>query len=565
MYLEIFILKASEVTSLNLPSCDLPLFPLILRAIRRDTLLILCMSFSLEILGKSCVEGNSPNTYTYFFGEIKKLQILGPSNNRLSGRIPSSIGNLTQLYNLQLSANGLEGSIPPSLGNCQHLQEMDISQNRLSGEITPQVLGLSSFVILNLSQNSLTGSLSVEAGNMKNIHSLDISENNLTEEIPEIIGDCLSLEFLNLRENLFQGIIPSSLAFLKGLEYLDLSRNNLSGQIPKDLQRLPFLQYLNLSFNNLEGEVPKEGAFRNTSAASLVGNTELCGGVSELLLPACPIKFPEQRKSHGFKLKITISLVVGCSLLFVVFLSLYWRRKTQKKPLYVDLSINFLSKVSYQTLHQATSGFSPSTLIGSGSFGIVYRGILDQEENMVVEVKVLNLQQQGASRSFMAECNHIRHKNLVKIFTCCSSTDYNGNKFKALVFKYMSNGSLEEWMHRENQSRSLNLFQRLNFAYDVASALCYLHDHCEPQIIHCDMKPSNVLLDDDMVACVGDFGLARVLLSTTAESSQTQSSTIGTRGTMGYAAPEYASGVEASWSWKCSQEEDPSMKSSKMV
>ncbi|KAM5556685.1 hypothetical protein ABKV19_024192 [Rosa sericea] len=428
--------------------------------------------------------------------KLQKLQALALQGNRLSGRIPSSIGNLTQLYLLNLSANHLEGNIPPSIGNCQHLQKLDISHNRLSGDIPPHVIGLSSLVSLSLSRNSLTGNLPVEVGKLKNIFSLDISENNLTGEIPEVIGDCMSLELLYLQGNLFQG------------------------------------------------EVPKEGAFRNTSATSLVGNSKLCGSdVSEFQLPACPI-----RKKRKFKLKFTISLVAGCSFVFAVLLTLYWRRKSRKKPLAVDSSINLLSKVSYKTLHQATGGFSPSTLIGSGSFGSVYKGILDHREKNVVAMKVINLQQRGASKSFTAECNalrNIRHRNLVKILTCCSSMDYNGTEFKALIFEYMSNGSLEEWLHRENRSMSLTLLQRLNIVVDVASALCYLHDHCEPPIIHCDMKPSNVLLDDDMVAHVGDFGLAR-LISTTTESSQTQSSTIGIKGTIGYAAPEYASGVEAS-------------------
>ncbi|XP_062028464.1 probable LRR receptor-like serine/threonine-protein kinase At3g47570 [Rosa rugosa] len=354
---------------------------------------------------------------------------------------------------------------------------MDISHNKLSGDIPSQVIGLSSFsLLLNLSQNSLTGILPAEVGKLKNIKILDISNNNLTGGIPEIIGGCLILEFLYLQGNHFQGIIPSSLAALRGLQYLDLSRNNLSGYIPKDLQRLPFLNYLNLSSNNLE-----------------------------------------------------------------VIISLYWRRKTQKnKPLSTVSSIKFLPKVSYQTLHQATGGFSLSNQIGSGGFGSVYKGIIDQEENNVVAIKVLNLQEKGASKSFVAECNalrNIRHRNLVKILTCCSSTDYNGNDFKALVFENMSNGSLEEWLHRENQSRSLNLLQRLNIVVDVASALCYLHDHCEPQVIHCDMKPSNVLLDDDMVARVGDFGLAK-LISTTTDSSQNQSNTVGIKETIGYAAPD---------------------------
>ncbi|XP_004298432.1 PREDICTED: probable LRR receptor-like serine/threonine-protein kinase At3g47570 [Fragaria vesca subsp. vesca] len=486
------------------------------------------------------------------FGKLQNLQFLALSTNRLSGWIPSSLGNLTHLFRLQLYANELEGIIPPDIGNCQSLQLIDLSHNNLSGDIPSQVIGMSSLSdLLNLSQNSLTGSLLVEVGQLKNIRTLDISGNNLTGEIPETVEECQSLEFLHLQNNLFQGRIPSSLTSLKGLQYVDLSKNNLSSQIPKNLQRLPFLIYLNLSFNNLEGEVPKEGVFRNISAISLDGNTKLCGGVSALRLPACPINVLKKKKKkfNGLKLYFTISLVVGCFLLFAIISALYWRRKTQKKkPVSEVASINFLPNFSYQTLHQATCGFSPSNQIGSGGFGSVYKGILDEQENSVVAIKVLNLQQKGAFKSFVAECNalrNIRHKNLVKILTCCSSTDHDGNDFKALVFEYIPNGSLEEWLYSQNQSRSLNLLQRLNIAVDVASALCYLHDHCETQIIHRDMKPSNVLLDDDMVACVSDFGLAR-LIPAIADSSENLSSTVGINGTIGYAAPEYAVGVEPS-------------------
>ena len=162
---------------------------------------------------------------------------------------------------------------------------------------------------------------------------------------------------------------------------------------------------------------------------------------------------------------------------------------------------------------------------------------------MIVAVKVLNLQQKGASKSFISECNVLRciqHRNLVKTLTCCSSMDYNGNEFKALVFEFMANGSLEKWLHpyidNENQSRHLNLLQRLNIAIDVATALHYLHEHCKRPIIHCDLKPSNVLLDNDMIAHVSDFGLAR-LLSSTNDVSQNQTSTVGLKGSIGYAAP----------------------------
>ncbi|KAI4305012.1 hypothetical protein L6164_028403 [Bauhinia variegata] len=133
-------------------------------------------------------------------------------------------------------------------------------------------------------------------------------------------------------------------------------------------------------------------------------------------------------------------------------------------------------------LLQATAGFSSKNLIGSGSFGSVYKGTLDQEERLVA-VKVLYLQKKGASKSFLAECNAlkgIRHRNLVKLLTCCSSTDYNGNDFKALVFEFLTNGSLEKWLHPEgSENQRLHFLQRLNIAIDVASALYYLHNECE--------------------------------------------------------------------------------------
>ena len=118
--------------------------------------------------------------------------------------------------------------------------------------------------------------------------------------------------------------------------------------------------------------------------------------------------------------------------------------------------------------------------------------------------------------------------------------DYKGNEFKALVFEFMESGSLEKWLHKENkddsQSTSLTLLQRLNIVVDAASALHYLHHQCEQSIIHCDLKPSNVLLDKDMIAHVSDFGIARLLSSTKASTGK-KSSTIGLMGTIGYTAP----------------------------
>ncbi|XP_062095201.1 probable LRR receptor-like serine/threonine-protein kinase At3g47570 [Humulus lupulus] len=505
----------------------------------------------LLTMENNLLEGVIPTS----LGKLRLLQMLLLNGNALSGEIPSSLGNLTQLSELNLSENNFNGSITPNIVDCQRLQKLDLSKNSLSGTIPKEVFGFPSLLELDLSRNSLSGSLPTEVGKLKTITKLNLSENSLTGEIPNTIGGCSRLESVSLRGNFLHGILPSSLASLRGLLYLDLSRNNLTGNISKDLQNLRFLHYLNLSFNGLEGEVPEKGVFRNATAISVVGNTRLCGGVPKLQLPRCRKTIEsKQGKRIDLKLIIIIVCVIAFLFLFASLSFLFWRRKSTRRssPSNSELSsISFLSKVSYQTLYQATNGFSQSMLIGTGSFGSVYKGILGQEGNAVA-VKVLNLNQKGASKSFIAECKalrNIRHRNLVKILTCCSSMDFNGNEFKALVFEYMTNGSLDKWLHSvadgENQSRGLKFFQRLTIASDVASAICYLHDHCDHPIIHCDLKPSNVLLDDEMVAHVSDFGLARLIFNTN-QMSETQSSTIGMKGTIGYVPPEYAMGSEPS-------------------
>ena len=376
---------------------------------------------------------------------------------------------------------------------------------------------------------------------MKNIDSLDVSKNNFSGEIPTTIGNCFNLVYLGLQENSFNGNIPSSLGSLKGLEHLDVSQNSLSGLIPKGLEKLSFLKYLNISFNNIEGEVPTGGVFRNVNMISVIGNKKLCGGIPQLQLPTCH-KVTKSRMSLASRLTITIVCVFTCILLVSSFLILYWRKKSNKKPSSIVSNIDLLPTISYKMLHQATNGFSLNNLIGSGSFGSVYKGVLEQHERLVA-VKVLNLQTKGAPKSFMAECNvlrNVRHRNLLKILSCCSSINYNGDEFKALIFEFMTNGSLDMWLHpmidSEYQSQNLSFFQRLIIAIDVASALCYLHNHCEQKIIHCDLKPSNILLDNEMIAHVSDFGLAR-LLSTTKDSSKKHTSTIELKGSIGYTAP----------------------------
>ncbi|XP_042514263.1 putative receptor-like protein kinase At3g47110 [Macadamia integrifolia] len=429
------------------------------------------------------LEGNIPSSK----GKLPKLQNIFLGGNRLSGQIPASIGNLSLLYGLHIEGNNLNSNIPSNIGNCQQLQDLTLNNNNLQGPIPKQLFYIFSLsVSLDLSYNALDGSLPIEIGNLKSLSTISVHENRFSREIPSSIGDCNSLENLYMGGNFFEGTIPQTLVLLKGLRDLDHSLNNLSRKILKDLEKNSALQSLDFSFNNLEGEVPTKGIFRNANAILVNGNDKLCGEIAELKLPACT--------NHG-------SMKGGKSKTFGI------------------------------------------VLVIIGVFRFVYKGIIGQDETFVA-VKVLNLQNTRAYKSFIAECKALRntrHQNLVKILTSCSSLDSKGKDFKALVYEFMPNGSLDDWLHlpmvAHNHSRSLSLVQRLNIALDVASALDYLHYHCYAPIVHCDLKPSNVLLDNDKIAHVGDFGLARLLSNPDDDSSQTQTSTTGIKGSIGYAAP----------------------------
>ncbi|XP_028806354.1 putative receptor-like protein kinase At3g47110 [Neltuma alba] len=489
-------------------------------------------------LSNNSFHGEIPPELGHLF-RLKK--ILLPSNT-LTGEIPWNLTSCTELRIFSLRRNSLSGTIPYQLGALQKLEQLQLFGNNLTGKIPLSIWNLTSLTYLGMGDNKLEGR------NLKNLGKLDISRNNLSREIPLTIGECTSMEYLNLQGNSFNGPMPPSLALMKGLEHLDLSQNNLSGPMLAGLQNISSLQYLNVSFNKFDGEVPTEGVFSNASAISISGNINLCGGISKLHLPPCPKRVDTQTK-HNLKLMI-ILICVASSLFLIILFGLYWRRERNRKSSSSSPVIEQFPKVSYQNLHMATKGFSTNNLIEFGSFGSVYKGRLELKDK-VVAIKVLNLQKNGAQKSFISECNalrNIRHRNLLKILTCCSSIDYKGQEFKALVFEYMSNRSLEKWLHHNQGSvpqSTLDICQRFNVIYDVASALHYLHYENEQPIVHCDLKPSNVLLDDDMVAHVSDFGLAK-LLATLNGSSQKQASTSIIKGTIGYAPPEYGITSEVS-------------------
>ncbi|XVE50330.1 hypothetical protein DITRI_Ditri01bG0153500 [Diplodiscus trichospermus] len=510
--------------------------------------LVNLFAFGLEY---NQLTGTIPNS----IGKLKNLQAVALGGNALTERIPTSIGNLSMLNLIGLEHNLLDSSIPVEFEKCQLLVGIELQNNRLTGLVPKEIFSIITLsVALNMSNNLLNGSFPSEVGNLKTLVALDISGNSFSGQIPSTISGCSSLETLSLRGNNFYGSIPASLSNLRSIAKLDLSNNNLSGQIPEYFEKLSFLKYLNLSYNHFEGQVPTKGVFSNATGIVLTGNDKLCGGVAELHLPLCQ---PNEQKRIPLKLILIICVVLGMVLISSLLFCWLRNRGVKTEPSSNFRLGNSVLMVSFQQLVKATDGFASTNLIGQGSFGRVCKGILDQnQEQNLVAVKVMNLQEQGASKSFLTECKtlrNIKHRNLVKIISACSSIDFQGNPFKALIYEFMPNGSLERWLHEANEiangePKALNFRQRLNIAIDVASALDYLHHHCDVPVVHCDLKPSNILLDHDMVAHVGDFGIARFLPKSMNNISENSMSSLCLKGTVGYAAPEYGIGTEATTS-----------------
>ncbi|XP_074352040.1 LRR receptor-like serine/threonine-protein kinase EFR [Apium graveolens] len=496
-------------------------------------------------LYENLLTGSIPDTIC----KLSQLGILSLSHNNISGVIPACISNISGLNILNLDNNTLHGSIPTALFNISTLQGFSLYNNHLSGVIPKQIAGLSSICLyLYLNENLLSGPLPSEIGSLTHLVSLDLSHNKLTGQIPTSLGDCVMLEYLAMDHNYFTGSIPTSFKDLKGLHFLDLSNNNLSGNIPHSFEEYRLVVFLNLSHNKLDGEMLIKGLFSNVSAFSVVGNSQLCGGIEALQLPNCPENITTKKKSFTLIIiPLAVLLPLATCLTFVCF---RFKKSKQKNVQILDFQDNQYPRLSYQDLLLATTDFSLSNLLGEGRYGSVYKGTLEASQQ-IVAVKVLNVQVHGANKKFLAECEtlrNIRHRNLIKIITACSSIDFKGNDFKAIIFEFMAHGSLDNWLHpcpypsNQGNDRNLTLLQRLNIGIDVALAVDYLHHQCHIKIIHCDIKPSNILLDEEFVARVSDFGLAIFLSTNTCDINHEQSSSTGVGGTIGYVPPEYGMG-----------------------
>ncbi|XP_072989231.1 LRR receptor kinase BAK1 [Typha latifolia] len=410
-----------------------------------------------------------------------------------------------------------------------------------------------SVIRVDLGNAALSGTLVSQLGQLKNLQYLELYSNNISGTIPIELGNLTNLVSLDLYLNNFTGGIPSTLGNLSKLRFLRLNNNSLSGRIPNSLTSITALQVLDLSNNDLSGEVPSTGSFSLFTPISFANNPQLCGpGTlkpcpdSPPFSPPPPYNPPAPLQSQGGSPSSTGAIAggvaAGAALLFAApaIGFAWWRRRKPQEHFFdvpaeedPEVHLGQLKRFSLRELQVATDGFSNKNILGRGGFGKVYKGRL--ADGSLVAVKRLKEERTpGGELQFQTEVEMISmavHRNLLRLRGFCMTPTE-----RLLVYPYMANGSVASCLRERPPSEPpLDWPTRRRIALGSARGLSYLHDHCDPKIIHRDVKAANILLDEEFEAVVGDFGLAKLM-----DYKDTHVTT-AVRGTIGHIAPEYLS------------------------
>ncbi|XP_071675098.1 LRR receptor kinase SERK2 isoform X2 [Lolium perenne] len=393
---------------------------------------------------------------------------------------------------------------------------------------------------ITLSSSGLSGVLSPSIATIKTLQQLLLDGNSITGGIPQELGNLSNLMTLKLGRNKLNGSIPESVGLLSELQNLDLSHNLLIGNIPSSLSNLPSLNNINLAYNSLSGEIPEQLLqVSQYNFSSYTGNHLNC----DQHLTSCAGGTNKTGGSRNSTLKVIIGSIGGAVTLivFVVLFLLWWQRMRHHPEIYIDVagqhdhSLEFgqIKRFSWRELQIATNNFSELSVLGKGGFGKVYIGVLPGPDSKKVAVKRLfEVESPEGEMAFLREVELISiavHKNILRLIGFCTTPTE-----RLLVYPFMENLSVASRLRDiELNEQTLDWPTRMRIALGAARGLEYLHEHCNPKIIHRDVKAANVLLDGKFEAVIGDFGLAKMM------DIGRNTVTTGVRGTMGHIAPEY--------------------------
>lgn len=527
-----------------------------------------CKNLTVLILTKNFRNEEIPQSETVF----NNLMLLAFGNCGLRGSIPGWLLGCKKLSILDLSWNHLNGSVPAWIGQLDNLFYLDLSNNSLTGEIPKSLTQMKSLISKNCSLSRSTSSAGIPLFVKRNQSSTGLQYNQASSFPPSIylsynkingtifpeIARLKWLHVLDLSRNNITGSIPSTISEMENLETLDLSNNDLYGRIPPSFNKLTFLSKFSVANNHLEGPIPNGGQFLSFPSSSFEGNVGLCGEIDDPCHSVDGLGTKPETSTHSKRRvsrSIILCLTVGAAAAILLFLTVVLlkmsRRDVGDQNNSFDEEFNRRDRLSgaigtsklvlFQNseckdltvaeLLKATCNFNQANIIGCGGFGLVYKASLPNGSKAAIKRLTGDCGQM--EREFQAEVEALsraQHKNLVSLQGYCK----HGND-RLLIYSYMENGSLDYWLHEiVDDNSTLKWEARLKIAQGAAHGLAYLHKECQPNIIHRDVKSSNILLDDRFEAHLADFGLSRLLRPYDTHV------TTDLVGTLGYIPPEYS-------------------------
>ncbi|CAM6110103.1 unnamed protein product [Calypogeia fissa] len=471
-------------------------------------------------------------------GNCSSLQYIRIGGNLFSGLLPPGFFTLPNATMLQLNENNFSGPIPEVIQS-PLLQTLDLSENQLGGIIPDAIGNLSSLQTLHLESNDLTGSIPSTICDTHGLYDIELSWNKLSGGIPSTMGNCFLLSKLDLSWNNLTGGIPNSLVHLDSLAILDLSHNLLSGQIPEEFGSITTLTQVDFAFNNFSGPIPTQGDAENYNETAFDGNPFLCGGRQ---YPACSNTTSGENKGDGDRTLLAwlVGAFFGAALLVLLIGVCCFCRKYRYQIMGMfrkEGAVRPWKFTPFQRLDftavEIVECLTEDNIIGRGGAGTVYRGEMANGEMVAVKRLACGKGMSSHDHGFSAEIRtlgKIRHRYIVRLLGFCTNHEMN-----LLVYEYMPNGSLGEFLHDSKKSGLLDWNTRYNIAFQAATGLSYLHHDCSPLIVHRDVKSNNILLDSNLEARVADFGLAKLF-----QNSGKSESMSSIAGSYGYIAPEYA-------------------------
>ncbi|KAJ8506617.1 hypothetical protein OPV22_007503 [Ensete ventricosum] len=501
-------------------------------------LTVVCYEESITQLHISGSDGSPPLPLSFsidsFFTTLTRLpnlKVLSLTSLGLWGSLPPKISRLSTLEIVNMSSNYLYGTIPPQVSSLRHLQTLILDHNMFAGQIPDVLSELSLLAVLNLQNNTLSGPLPQSISGLQSLRVLVLSSNSLSADLPDLSGltnlQVLDLEnnyfgpqfprlqrkvvTVVLRKNRFGGGLPADLSSYYLLQRLDVSSNKFVGPFLPSLLSLPSIRYLNIAGNRFTGML-----FQNTTC-----NDDLkdqgSWSASKLILPDTSFGCGNvvSPRKENIRRGIIKRLMKQPPRRIVEHASSGYSFKLLADARYISqtmklgaLGIPSYRSFSVEELEAASNNFEPSSFMGEGSHGQIYRGRL--KDGSLVAIRCLKLKKGQISQNFSRHIeliSKLRHRHLVSALGHCFEYNLDDSSVSRLflIFEYVSNGTLRSNVSEGDQR--LTWIQRLSAAIGVVKGIQFLHGGIMPGLFPNDLKVTNIFLDQNLVAKISSYNL----------------------------------------------------------